>query len=120
VSARDVLWAALWDNYTGAEKEMFIDEFAAELASDILNASMGATGDAEAAIRYAAEVINPEHRVTEECPWCWGSHGCSLQAGHEGDHVCDHRPVSFDTPETRPRGHADLFHWKTDEAEAQS
>lgn len=24
----------------------------------------------------------------EECPICWGSHGCSLPRGHEGDHVC--------------------------------
>jgi hypothetical protein len=32
VSARDVLMGALWDNYTRAEKNQFIDAFARELA----------------------------------------------------------------------------------------
>jgi len=32
VSARDALMGALWDNYTRAEKNAFIDAFAHELA----------------------------------------------------------------------------------------
>jgi len=35
VSARDALMGALWDNYTAAEKNAFIDAYAHELAERV-------------------------------------------------------------------------------------
>lgn len=50
------------------------------------------------------------------CMYCWGSHGCHLDDDHPGDHQClrDHTP---DEPETRPRGHRDVFRAGTGEPE---
>lgn len=49
------------------------------------------------------------------CPWCWFSHGCDLEFGHEGDHECLDHSDSY--PETKPRYHPDVFHFRTDEPE---
>jgi hypothetical protein len=61
MSARDALMGALWDNYTVAEKNAFIDAFAHELAEQI-RAEFG--GDGPDADRWrtpldAAYLIDP-------------------------------------------------------------
>lgn len=67
VSARDALMGALWDNYTVAQKNAFIDAFAHELAEKIrtgLPADPGGkylTGSMD----EAAELIDPE---TKDAP----------------------------------------------------
>jgi len=56
------------------------------------------------------------------CPYCWGSHGCDLPPGHTGDHQCitngDDPSVTYgEICSQRPRGHPDVFHWRTDATE---
>lgn len=29
------------------------------------------------------------------CSCCWGSHGCDLPAGHDGDHACLFNEVEY-------------------------
>lgn len=54
--------------------------------------------------------------ITPVCPYCWGSHGCDLLDGHDGDHEC--RSSLAGPCSTRPRGHSDVFNAFTDEPEA--
>lgn len=50
-----------------------------------------------------ARMSYPRAAMTR-CPTCWGTHGCDLPEGHDGDHACingDHTPyigpVNWDT-----------------------
>lgn len=54
-----------------------------------------------------------EVSAREECPYFWHSHGCDLDADHEGDHVCDHSGTEFENS-TRPRGHVDVWRFGPD------
>lgn len=58
--------------------------------------------------------------MTSFCPYVWGSHGCDLPPDHEGDHVCDHGDPTEWAPDSRPRGHKDVWHYKTQEKETLS
>lgn len=52
------------------------------------------------------------------CPWCWTSHGCDLDDGHDGDHECRAGHVDLgDPPDVMPRGAPDVFHYRTFEPE---
>ncbi|MFE7105604.1 hypothetical protein ACFU98_10735 [Streptomyces sp. NPDC057575] len=62
--------------------------------------------------------VPEEQPATGKCPWCWGSHACDLPTGHDGDHQCRLGHVEQgDAPDTRPRGHPDLFHYATEETQ---
>lgn len=118
VNARDQLIVALGDKYPLSTRFVMVDAFAHDLANQIRDASAGADGDALKAIHYAADEIDPAKEIADACPYVWGSHGCDHPSGHAGDHWCDHRPHDFDEPgEVRPRGHADVWHYKTQEKE---
>lgn len=55
------------------------------------------------------------------CRYCWTSHGCDLDEDHDGDHECRLGHVEQgDVPDTRPRGHPDVFHCATFEPEPRS
>lgn len=61
VSARDALANALWDNYTQAQKDEFIDAFAHELAEKIRKTVDDVSGNdlMRTFFRGAANVIDP-------------------------------------------------------------
>ncbi len=58
VSARDALYWALWDNYTQAQKNEFIDAFTHELAEHIRD-ERPQWGDAWRHYGEAADLIDP-------------------------------------------------------------
>lgn len=58
MSARDALSNALWDNYTQAQKNAFIDAFAHELAERIRD-ERPQWGDAWRRYGEAADLIDP-------------------------------------------------------------
>ena len=62
MSARDALSNALWDNYTQAEKNAFIDAFAHELAEQIRTSLPADPGGKylTGSMDEAAELIDPE------------------------------------------------------------
>lgn len=61
MSARDALSSALWDNYTRAEKNEFIDAFAHELAEQIRQESSDQweRGNQDWDTHDAADFIDP-------------------------------------------------------------
>lgn len=61
MSARDALFWALWDNYTQAQKNEFIDAFAHELAEQIRSEFIndGPDGDQWRTPLDAAALIDP-------------------------------------------------------------
>lgn len=42
----------------------------------------------------------------ETCDVCWGSHGCELQAGHDGQHMCDCCEIGTRRPSSHFKAHA--------------
>ena len=64
MSARDALSNALWDNYTRAQKNEFIDAFAHELAKEIratvLPTAITPGGPYTNGVAWAADLIDPQ------------------------------------------------------------
>lgn len=62
MSARDALFGALWDNYTQAQKNEYIDAFAHELAEQIRVTVDDVNGNdlMRTFFRGAANVIDPK------------------------------------------------------------
>lgn len=62
MSARLALMAALWDNYTGDQKNEFVNDFAHELAEKIRNSERlrDLTDDHMSDCNAAADEIDPE------------------------------------------------------------
>lgn len=52
-----------------------------------------------------------------ECPYCWDSHGCDLEEGHTGDHICANPDNHKEPCSVRTPGANGVFHWKTLEPE---
>lgn len=61
MNAREALEAALWDNYTKAQKKRFIDDYAHELAERIRNSPelRNLTDDHMSDCNAAADLIDP-------------------------------------------------------------
>jgi hypothetical protein len=89
-----------------------------QLTAEQSIASAWLTAGLHGASNSAADDAHEEQPATGACPWCWTSHACDLFDGHDGDHQCRLGHVELgDEPDTRPRGHADVFHYATDEPE---
>lgn len=91
MSARDALMRALWDNYTRAEKNAFIDAFARELA--VGNAPTRRLGSGQEPLIHSGltDILDDKHPLAHETTYCDGA-ACRGRA--EMLHACNNENMT--------------------------